>query len=53
MPVLAITHVGKYYRTAVLREVRNVLELKENCEIECIPESNNKIVIKKSGVQYG
>jgi len=52
MPVLAITRVGKYYRTTVPREVRKLLDIKENDEIEWIFE-NNKIVIRKKGEKHG
>lgn len=34
MPVLAVTRVGKYYRTTVPREVRKILELREEDSIE-------------------
>jgi len=46
MPVLAITRIGKYYRTTVPREVRKILELNENDEIEWVLE-NDKIVVRK------
>jgi len=53
MPVLAVTRVGKNFRTTVPREVRKILELKENDEIEWILESNNKIIVRKRGAQHG
>ena len=34
MPTLAVTRVGKYYRTTIPREVRKILEISENDEIE-------------------
>lgn len=46
MPVLAVTRIGKYYRTTVPREVRKILELKENDEIEWVFE-DNKIIVKR------
>ena len=49
MPVLARTKVGKYFRTTVPREVRKILEIKENDIVEWVLE-NNKIIIKKSKV---
>lgn len=52
MPILATTRVGKYYRTTVPREVRKILELTENDEIEWILEEN-KIIIKKRGKNHG
>lgn len=48
MPTLAITRIGKYFRTTVPREVRKLLGLRENDEIEWIFE-NGKIIIKKKG----
>ncbi len=48
MPVLAVTRLGRYYRTTVPREVRKILELKEDDVIEWVLE-NNKIVIRKRG----
>ncbi len=47
MPILARTKVGKYFRTTVPREVRKILEIKENDIVEWILE-DNKIVIKKT-----
>lgn len=49
MPVLARTKVGKYFRTTVPREVRKILEIKENDIVEWVLE-NNKIIIKKTKV---
>jgi len=46
MPVLAVTRIGKYYRTTVPREVRKILELNENDEIKWVLE-NDKIVVRK------
>ena len=48
MPVLATTKVGKYYRTTIPREVRKLLVIKENDEIEWVFE-DNKIIIRKKG----
>ncbi len=47
MPVLAVTRIGRYYRTTVPREVRKILGLGENDEIEWILE-DGKIVIRKA-----
>jgi len=52
MPVLAVTRIGKYYRTTVPREVRKLLNIKENDEIEWIFE-DSKIIIKKKGEKNG
>jgi len=49
MPVLATTRIGKYYRTTVPREVRKILELNENDEIEWVLENDRIIVRKRSG----
>ena len=46
MPVLAITRIGRYYRTTVPREVRKILELEENDQIEWVFENGN-IIIRK------
>ena len=46
MPVLAVTRVGRYYRTTVPREVRKILELNEKDEVEWVLE-NDKIVVRK------
>jgi len=48
MPILATTRIGKYYRTTVPREVRKILEVKENDEIEWVLE-DGKIIVRKSG----
>jgi len=52
MPVLAVTRIGKYHRTTVPREVRKILELNENDEIEWVLE-NDKIVVRKRRVSSG
>ena len=49
MPVLAVTRIGKYYRTTVPREVRKLLGVDENDEVEWIFEDNKVIIRKKSG----
>ena len=49
MSVLAVICIGKYYRTNVPREVRKILELNENDDIEWVLE-NGKIVVRK---RYG
>ncbi len=49
---LAVTRVGKFYRTTVPREVRKILEPKENDEIEWILD-DGKIIIKKKGEKNG
>jgi len=49
MPVLAVTHIGKYYRTTVPREVRKLLGVDENDEVEWIFEDNKVIIRKKGG----
>ncbi len=51
MPVLATTKVGKYYRTPVPREIRKLLDISENDEIEWVFE-NNKVIIRKKGERY-
>jgi len=38
MPVLAVTRVGRYYRTTIPREVRKFLDVNEN---------DGRIIIKK------
>ena len=48
MPVLAVTKVGRYYRTTIPREVRKLFNINENDEIEWIFE-DNKIIVKKKG----
>ena len=47
--MLATTRIGKYYRTTVPREVRKILELNENDEIEWVLENDRIIVRKRSG----
>jgi len=49
MPVLATTRIGRYYRTTVPREVRRILELRENDEIEWVLENDRVIVRKRLG----
>jgi len=49
MPVLATTRIGKYYRTTVPREVRRILELKANDEIEWVLESDKVVVRRRQG----
>jgi SpoVT / AbrB like domain. len=49
MPVLAVTRIGRYYRTTVPREVRKILELNENDEIEWVLESDKIVVRKRQG----
>ena len=36
MSVLAVTRIGRYYRTTVPREIHKLLGIKENDEIEWI-----------------
>lgn len=52
MPVLSVTKVGRYYRTTIPREVRKLLGIGENDEIEWVFE-DNKIVIRKKGEKRG
>ena len=47
--MLAVTRIGKYYRTTVPREVRRILELKENDEIEWVLESDKVVVRRRRG----
>jgi len=47
--VLAITRIGRYYRTTVPREVRKLLNINENDMIEWIFEDGKVIVRKTSG----
>ena len=49
MPVLAKTRIGKYFRTTVPREVRKILEIKENDIVEWVLEDNRIIVRKTKG----
>jgi len=46
MPVLAKTKVGKYFRTTVPREVRKILEIKENDTVEWVLE-RDRIIVRK------
>ena len=48
MPVLAVTRVGKYYRTTIPREVRKLLSINENDEIEWIFKDGKICVRKRS-----
>ena len=52
MPVLAVTRVGRYYRTTVPREVRRLLGIEENDEVEWVFE-NGKVIIRKRGGNSG
>ena len=52
MPVLSVTKVGRYYRTTIPREVRRLLDIDENDEIEWVFE-DNKIIIRKKGEKRG
>jgi AbrB family looped-hinge helix DNA binding protein len=52
MPVLAVTRVGRYYRTTIPREARKLLGINENDEIEWVFE-DNKVVIRKKGGKHG
>lgn len=52
MPVLAITKVGKGYRTTVPREVRKLLNVGESDELEWVFE-NGKVVVRKGGRSGG
>jgi len=47
MPVMARTRVGRYYRTTVPREVRKLLELRENDEVEWVFE-NGVVYVRKT-----
>ena len=46
MPILAKTRVGKYFRTTVPREVRKILEIKENDVVEWVLE-RDRIIVRK------
>lgn len=48
MPKLAVTRVGRYYRTTIPRDVRKLLDASENDEIEWI-FNDGKIVVRKGG----
>jgi AbrB family looped-hinge helix DNA binding protein len=52
MPVLAVTRVGRYYRTTIPREVRKLLGINENDEIEWVFE-DNKVIVRKKGEKHG
>jgi len=47
MPVMARTRIGRYYRTTVPREVRKLLELRENDEVEWVFE-NGAVYARKA-----
>jgi len=47
MPALAVTRVGKYYRTTVPREVGKILEVGINDEVVWILEGGKIVVMKK------
>lgn len=51
MPVLAITRVGRYYRTTIPREVRKLLDIGEDDEVEWVFEDSKIVVRKASGVK--
>ena len=48
MPILAVTKVGRYCRTTIPREVRKLLNISENDEIEWIFKDNEIVVRKRS-----
>jgi len=50
--VLATTRVGKYYRTTVPREVRRLLGINEDDEIEWVFE-DGKVVVRRKGGEVG
>ena len=52
MPVLAVTRIGRYHRTTIPREVRKLLEINENDEIEWVFE-DGKIIVRKRGGEHG
>ncbi len=52
MPILAVTRVGRYYRTTIPREVRKLLELEENDEVEWLFE-DGKLIVRKRGGESG
>jgi len=52
MPVLAITRIGRYYRTTIPREVRKLLGIDEGSEIEWVFE-DGRVVIRKRGGERG
>jgi len=46
MAVLAVTRVGRYYRTTIPREVRKILGLNSGDSVEWVLE-DGKIVVRK------
>jgi len=49
MPVLSIIRVGRYYyRTTMLREVRKLLDLSKDDDVEWLFE-DSRVVIRKGG----
>ena len=46
MPIPAETRIGKYFRTTVPREVRKILEIKENDIVEWMLEKD-RIIVRK------
>lgn len=48
---MAVTRIGKYHRTTVPREVRKILELNENDEVEWVLESDKIVVRKRRGTR--
>jgi len=52
MPVMARTRVGRYYRTTIPREVRKLLELRENDEVEWVFE-NGEVCVRKARGEGG
>ncbi|MEM4889430.1 MAG: AbrB/MazE/SpoVT family DNA-binding domain-containing protein [Thermosphaera sp.] len=53
MPTMARTRVGRYYRMAIPREVRRLLELRENDEVEWVFENGVVYVKRARGGQGG
>gem|GEM_PF-800479 len=53
MPVMARTRIGRYYRTTIPEEVRKLLELRENDEVEWVFENGVVYVRKAGGEQHG
>jgi len=47
MPTMARTRVGRYYRTTIPREVRKLLELRDNDEVEWVFE-NGAVYVRKA-----
>jgi len=52
MSVLAVTRVGRYYRTTIPREVRKILGLSSGDSVEWVLE-DGKIVLRKRGGANG